>query len=440
MDCYPEYKHHHHYQYGNVHHPYYSTQLPPNDTSALRQGYNHHPQYFDGYSTRPTHQQNQHQLPSHYMHGGGGGGGNGSYSYEHNNEQNSQFYNYPNTHPQSSYHYDPRSHSYDSYRNASYRYNHYQQSFYPPHHPQQMQNHHHHHQQQQQQPQHPLYSHPLHHQQQQSPDPFNRYTTAASSSPRTDFPTPSPLRTNGGFLSTPFVTGSESNHNNDNKLLNNEMKHMESITAASAQNISPASSSPSNVTPPISSSSSSSTNANNNKNKNNNIYNDDDSSNSNNNNNKIDGGDTSIAKINDSLDKNTIINDGGNDQNQQVKSEELISKLSSPSTTSCSIDGSEECKNIRESETNINEKVNNDKEEGKCIFEDDKKEKEEEENSSENNTQSECGEGGEGNYKENQHLQAEASSLLPRITNNNNNHHFQHHDEVASTGKIFLFS
>lgn len=399
MDCYSEYKHHHHYQppsslYAN---PYYSPL--PADNPALRQGFNpeSHHQYYDGYSSRPNH--HHHQQHPAYMHGG-------SYAYEHSTEHNnSQFYNYSNAHHQPSY-YDPH-HPYDSYRNASsnaYRYHHYQQPIYSP----QMQ-------QQQQQHQAPHFYPPHHHHQQQPPltpsssDHFNRYSTPATVSPsRHEHQQQHSMR--GEFLSStpPFVTASESNHN-ENKLLNNEIKHMESITAAvsSSSAAQQQSSTINTASSPTNSNSNSSTNANLNSH------------------NNSDGNDISIAKINDSVDdKNEIVNDSGNDdhENQQVKSE-----TSSPSVNCDSENGlKSESDNDTENGNRHNKSSNDDNDEvdkeevddrRKCNLDRNLKQ---EENSPENNSQSES-------YKENLHLQGEASSLLPRITNN-----FHHED---ATGK-----
>lgn len=403
MDCYSEYKHHHHYQppsslYAN---PYYSSS--PNDNPALRQGFNteSHHQYYDGYSSRPNH--HHHQQHPAYMHGG-------TYAYEHNNEHNSQFYNYSNAHHQPSY-YDPH-HPYDSYRNAStnaYRYHHYQQPIYSA---PQMQNH-------SQQQQAPPHFYPPHHQQQpQTPssDHFNRYSTPATVSPsRHEYQQQHSMRSNAEFSSPPFVTASESNHN-DNKLLNNEIKHMESITAAVSSSSAQQQSASTTTSSPTTTSKTANLNTHN-----------------------SDGNDISIAKINDSVDdKSEIVNDSGNDdhENQQVKSE-----TSSPSVNCDSENGlkseSESNNDTENVNRNRHNKSNNNDDKEEVEDEEEEEEQEEEvdrrkcnlerrvkheENSPENNSQSES-------YKENLHLQGEASSLLPRITNN------FHHEEATGKGE-----
>lgn len=224
------------------------------------------------------------------------------------------------------------------------------------------------------------------------------------------------MRSNGEFLSStpPFVTASESSHSNENKLLNNEIKHMESITAAVSSSAQQQSTSISTTA------SNSPTNS---KNANLNSHN-------------SDGNDISIAKINDSVDdKNEIVSDSGNDdhENQQVKSE-----TSSPSVNCDSENGlksesesNNDTENVNRNRHNKSNNDDNDKDEGeeeeeeqqvdrrKCNLE---RRVKHEENSPENNSQSES-------YKENLHLQGEASSLLPRITNN------FHHEEATGKGE-----
>lgn len=208
--------------------------------------------------------------------------------------------------------------------------------------------------------------------------------------------------------------GSDASHN-DSKLLNNDLKHMESITAAATSRQSP-------VTPSVCT--------------NNGTHNNNNNSSSS----SSDGSNTSIAKINDSVDKSS---DDGSDA-QQVKSETI--PKTSPAHSSSSGGGGgrrsaddNEIGLRSESETNnndnetVNSKNDDDivggerggavKEERKCSLESEVKK--EVESSTENNSQSES-----GSYKENQHLQSEApSSLLPRIAN----HHFI--EETPATGK-----
>lgn len=364
MDCYPEYKHnHHHYQppsslYANVHHPYYA-----ND--PLRQsGYHndpHHQYYPDGYR--------HHQ---HYMHHPATVG-SGSYSYETNNEHNSQFYNgYSNAH-QASY-YEHHHHSYESYRNAAtsnaYRYHQLQQQQ----HQQSAYNHH------------QMQNHPqnfYHHHQQHPVDHFNRYSTPQPlASPVYQH---NPMRNFRSPSSPPPTTSNPSSQyeseRHDNKLLNNEIKHMESIRT---QQSSPSSSNPSTHN-------------------------------------------TLLAKINDSVDKNEApIDDRGNDEVQQVKSE-TIPKALTPSSE-CSegdnenrIKSESETQNSRDSETvNSNKSSCSDENEDKKCNLDSSREIEVENH--EKSPQS-----ANGSFKENNHLQNEASPL-PRTNN------FRQQEEAA-TGK-----
>lgn len=370
MDCYPEYKHHnhHHYQppssvYSNVHHPYYNINDPLRQSSGGYLNDTHHQYYPDGYSRH-------HQ---HFMHHGS----NGSYPYEANNEHNSQFYNgYSNAH-QPCYYEHP--HLYESYRNSSvassnaYRYHHFQQ------------------QQQQQQSAynlHQIQNHPqnfYHHHQQHPAEHFNRYSTPQhSTSPVYHH---NPMRPNS-FLPTPPTPVTPTQYESertDNKLLNNDVKHMESIT--STQQSSPS------VTTTCS--------------------------------NPVTHSTSTIAKINDSVDKNEApIDDSGNDQVQQVKSE-TIPKALTPRLEGVENDNENRIKSESELEKNI-ETVNSNKSNDECEDKNCNSENSNEIKSEENDEKNQQSEN--GCYEENNRLQNDASSL-----SRPNNFHQQ--QEEAATGK-----